>query len=58
MSDDVVTDYLIRKRAARMDVFCDGDTKFVLGEFRAWEAACMAEGRDIPPGEWNRDEDE
>jgi hypothetical protein len=35
-----------------MHIFADGDPSFVFGEWRAWEAACLAEGRTIPPAEF------
>lgn len=47
------------KSANSMKVFADGDPTFVFGEWRAWNYACYAEGRMIPPAEfkqWSKDD--
>jgi hypothetical protein len=48
---DIYQQLAIRK-AESMRVFADGEEFFCLGDWRAWEAACMAEGRTIPPAEF------
>ena len=45
-------DALILRKANSMKIFADGDPSFVFGEWRSWEAACLAEDRTIPPAEF------
>lgn len=42
----------ILRKANSMQAFADGDPTFVLGDWRAWEAACLSEGRTVPPAEF------
>lgn len=52
MSFDLMTHALILKKANSMEVFADGEPTFVWGEWKAWKAACFAEGRTVPPAEF------
>ena len=40
------------RAANSMEVFSDGDQSLVLGDWKAWEKACLIEGRTIPPKEF------
>jgi len=44
-------DYILRS-AESMKVFAGEHPTFVYGEWKAWRAACMAQGKAIPPAEW------
>ena len=48
---DIIQALAIRK-AESMQIFTDGDTSFCIGDWRGWEAACIAEGRIIKPIEF------
>ena len=40
------------KSAQSMEIFCDGDSSFILGDWIDWEKACLIECRTIPPREF------
>ena len=40
---------IARRRAESMKIFAGEDDSFCLGDWRAWEAACMKEGRVLCP---------
>ena len=40
------------RRANSMKLFSDGDETFCYGDWKAWEAACLSEGKTIPPAEF------
>lgn len=42
----------IIRKSRSMGCFADGDDTFVYGDWKAWEVACVAEGRTIPPAEF------
>lgn len=49
---DPMTHALILRKANSMQLFADGDATFSWGDWKAWEAACFAEGRTVPPSEF------
>ena len=48
---DLTLDSLARRKAESMKQFAGGAPTFQYGEYRAWERACIREGRTIPPEE-------
>ena len=38
--------------ARSMEAFCDGESSFVFGDWKAWQQACLREGCTIPPREF------
>lgn len=47
-----IAQMLAIRKARSMEIYADGDPTFIWGDWRAWEAACFAEGRTIPPAEF------
>jgi len=47
-----ITTRLALRSARSMEIFADGEPTFIFGEWRAWQKACYAEGRQIPPAEF------
>lgn len=41
-----------RRYGDSMKVFCDGDTTFKFGEWRAWRDACTEQQKLLPPADF------
>jgi len=44
----------ILRRAESMKYFAEGEKFYNLGEWRAWEAACRAAGKCLPPRDFKK----
>ena len=47
-----VNQALAIRSARSIEAFCDGDSSFNYGDWKAWEKACLIEGRTISPREF------
>lgn len=43
---------ILLRTVKSIEAFTGDDPSFVWGDWKAWEAACYAEGRTIPPAEF------
>ena len=45
---------LVLMSARSIELFCEGDSEFVFGEWKAWRNACQKAGLTLPPAAFKK----